>query len=383
MSKRLLTQEVGSLAKPTWRVEGVRNGEVTDQHIEQATEQAAWLGLEPEATRFDFLRIQDDFRCGQAECADEARDQLRYQAARFAVALQEKAGIDILYDGEQDRSEMYQHAIEGTDGFEWRGRLRAFDNKSYRKAACVSNPSLKFPWHTAEVERLGELTDRPIKVPITGAYTLADWSFDEFYEPRGLPKQEARHQLVLSLARQVVRPNIQSLLEQGVEWIQIDEPAATTKPNEVPLFVEAFNESTRDLLGKFGVHVCFSDYSQLFPHVAGLENCQQFSLEFANRDGRELGRDAAHRPAYETLQDLVAHCPDTSVGLGVTSVHEDAIEWPELVRDRILRAVDLAGDPTRIYPSPDCGLRTRSWPVAYDKLCATAEGAHLARDALQ
>ena len=374
MSELLLTQEVGSLAKPDWRISAVRDGVLTDAHIADAVAWAERLGIDPDWTDTSFHRYQEWLRCGDSTCNDGAITGIKDDAARFAVALQEKAGIDIVYDGEQDRSEMYEYAVARTNGFDWRGRVRAFDNKSYRKAAVVSDVSPKEPWHEWEVARLQDNTTHPIKVPITGAYTLAAWSYDEHYGDR--------RQFVGALARDVIRPNIEQLLEAGVEWIQIDEPAATTVPEEVGLFVESFNEATRDLIGKFSVHICFSDYSRLFPYVSELENCDQFSLEFANRDGRELGTDKAQRPAYKILGQLAEYCPDASVGLGVTSVHDDILETPQLVRDRVLRAVDIIGDPAKVFPSPDCGLRTRSWDVAFDKLRVTSEGTALARQAL-
>lgn len=147
--------------------------------------------------------------------------------------------------------------------------------------------------------------------------------------------------------------------------------------------MEAYNRSVAGLIGGFSVHICFSDYSLLFPHVDQLENCSQFSLEFANRDGRELGTDKAHRPAYEILGQFRDHRPDVAIGLGVTSVHDNDVEFPELVRDRVLRAVEIVDDPTKVFPSPDCGLRTRSWEIAYKKLQATVEGTQLAKQALE
>lgn len=385
MSDILLTQEVGSLAKPSWRVQPVNGQPVTDAHIDEATEWGERLGFDP-AESTELLRAAQQ---EGAPLHPEDREAVKLLAARYAIRLQEKAGLDILYDGEQDRPEMYQDIVSKATGFEPRGRLRAFDNKSFLKYAVVELPGIDQPGYDDEFARIRGETEKIVKVPITGPYTVADWSFDEYYRQsvkrggRGLPQADAKRAFVLDVAERVVRPNIASLIEAGAEWIQIDEPAATTKPNEVPLFVEAFNRSIAGLAGKFSVHICFSDYSLLFPHVEKLENCSQFSLEFANRDGRELGTDAASRPAYEILNEFKAHTPDTAIGLGVTSVHDNDVETVPLVRDRVLRAVDILGDPGLVYPSPDCGLRTRGWAVAYEKLSATVEGTHLARDVLQ
>ena len=73
---------------------------------------------------------------------------------------------------------------------------------------------------------------------------------------------------------------------------------------------------------------------------------------------------------------------DPILGLGVLDIHTDFIEPPELVRDRILYAVDVFGDPARIHVCPDCGLRTRSWDVAYEKLRNMVEGTRLAEESL-
>lgn len=100
------------------------------------------------------------------------------------------------------------------------------------------------------------------------------------------------------------------------------------------------------------------------------------------KPGIKLGLGAAHRPAYKILNELKKHNPYSSVGLGVTSVHEDYLEPPELIRDRVLWAGDLLGNPSKVYPSPDCGLRTRSWSIAYEKLSRTIDGTNLAKQEL-
>ena len=130
------------------------------------------------------------------------------------------------------------------------------------------------------------------------------------------------------------------------------------------------------------MHICFSDYSALWPAVLELEDCLELQLEFANRDSRELGTTDADRPGYvETLRLFKEH-GYPGVGLGVLDIHSDFIEPAELVRDRILYAVDVLDDPSRIQINPDCGLRTRSWDVVYEKLANMVAGTRLAEEAL-
>ena len=73
----------------------------------------------------------------------------------------------------------------------------------------------------------------------------------------------------------------------------------------------------------------------------------------------------------------------SNYGLGVVDVHTDFIEPPELIKDRILCAAKMIGDPSRIHVSPDCGLRTRSWEISFRKLKNMVLGAVLAREALK
>jgi len=106
----------------------------------------------------------------------------------------------------------------------------------------------------------------------------------------------------------------------------------------------------------------------------------EIHLEYANRDSEELGTTPSKRFGYEVLADLRG--TSFIVGLGVLHIHTDFIEPPELVRDRILYAVDVIGDPGRIMVSPDCGLRTRTWEVTFAKLRNMVEGVEMAKKVL-
>jgi len=377
-----ITHEVGSLAKPNWRVKAGRGVPFTPQDIEDAITWGKKLGLYHEPL-LEILK--------KKIITTKEKAEVMLWASKYALRLIEHAGVDIVYDGEQNRSEMYQHAVDNSEGFVPRGLVRSFDNKYYQKAACVSKPKLKKPWHVDEFLNLQKLTKRKIKIPITGAYTIAAWSFDEYYAKNVLElgsvkalasREKARRQFIIDVARNLLRPNIKKLLEHGAQWIQIDEPAATTIPSEVALFVESFNESIKGLKGEFSVHICFSDYNLLFPHIQKMENCSQYDLELSNRDSKELGTKEGDRPGYEILKSFKKFGIESRIGLGVTDIHSDFIESPELIRDRILYATKILGNPLLVNPSPDCGLRTRTWEVAYTKLSNQTAGARLAEKVL-
>lgn len=319
------------------------------------------------------------------------KEKIVWWSCLYAVKLQEVAGLDIVYNGEQNRSEMYQYAVALSEGFVFRGLVRSFDNKYYQKAACIARPKVKKPWHVDELLQLNGLTSKQIKIPITGAYTIAAWSFDEHYSKKaqslGSKKafkgiRKARRAFILDIAKNLIRPNIKKLLDQGAKWIQIDEPAATTIPGEVDLFVESFNESIRGLKGEFSVHICYSDYNLLFPHIKNMKNCSQYALELSNRDSTKTGTKEGDRPGYEILKLFKKYRIPSRIGLGVTDIHRDFIEPPELIRDRILYSAKILGDSRLINPTPDCGLRTRTWEVSFKKLENMVQGTRLAEKSL-
>jgi len=244
----------------------------------------------------------------------------------------------------------------------------------------VSKVGFRKPYHLDEFVYVRDHARRKIKVPVTGPYTIADWSFNEYYQKRlagkyadlSELKSEAKREFVLDVAKEVIGPNLVSLVNAGAEWIQLDEPALTTKPDEVPFFVEAFNECTQGIVCKLSVHICYGDYALLYPHILELRNCSQLALEFANRDNESRG-------AYDLLKLMKEYNDPREVGLGVVDVHVDEIESPQLIRDRIAYAARILGTPDRIFVNPDCGLRTRTWDVAYAKLCNIVKGAEMAR----
>jgi 5-methyltetrahydropteroyltriglutamate--homocysteine methyltransferase len=375
---RFLTREIGSLAKPSWRVKTFAGRPLDDADFAEAERWGRKLNVDGHEGLVEGLRA-----------GTLSRDEIDDWAAVYAVRLLEQAGLDVVYDGEQRRTEMYDHVAAFARGFEPRGTVRSFDNKYYAKAAVVEPPSADGPQDVEEYRFVAAHTDRTVKVPLTGAYTMVDWSYDEHYALEGAlgasaqRRYEARRRFVADVAERVIRPNVEGLVAAGAGWIQIDEPAATTKPHEVPLVVEGFNAALRGIAaGRKSMHICFSDYSALWPAVLELDDCLELQLEFANRDSRELGTREEDRPGYADTLRLFKEHAYPNVGLGVLDIHSDFVEPAELVRDRILYAVDVLGDPSRVQVNPDCGLRTRSWDLVYEKLTNMVEGTRLAEHAL-
>ena len=381
---RFPTREIGSLAKPGWRVKAIASRPLEERDVEEAQRWGGRLGVEGAEELIEILRKGGGF-------TERERQKIHDYAALYGIRLLERAGLDAVYDGEQRRSEMYDHVVRHARGFESRGTVRSFDNKYYTKAAVVEKPLVERPYDLQEFEFVRSHTDRTVKVPFTGAYTIVDWSYDEHYASSNgsmlgaaaKERSRARRRFGMDVAREVVRPNVLGLVEAGAEWVQIDEPAATTRPEEVPLVVETFNATREGVRARASMHICFSDYNSLFPHIEALDDCYELQLEFSNRDSRGPGTRAEDRPGYDVLGKFASFASEWAgkVGLGVIDIHTNFIEPPELVRDRILYAARVLG-PERLEVNTDCGLRTRTWEVSLEKLRNMVEGARLAEKEL-
>ncbi|MEM3641946.1 MAG: hypothetical protein QXH37_08515, partial [Candidatus Bathyarchaeia archaeon] len=129
MDKLFLTQEVGSLAKPRWRVKGYSGEPLSEEEIAEAME---W-GRKLEIENFDLL-----IKLLRENRSPDKRKALLEWSAIYALKFFEKAGLDIVFDGEQWRSEMYEHVLKNAEGFKFLGYVKSFDYRYFNKAACIS-----------------------------------------------------------------------------------------------------------------------------------------------------------------------------------------------------------------------------------------------------
>lgn len=380
MDKLFPTQEIGSLAKPNWRVLAFRGAGVEGKDFSEAKYWGKKLNIDGYERLLELLKAED---------SDEKRRAVREWSAIYALRFLESAGLDYVYDGEQWRTEMYEALVKEVKGFKFVGHVRSWDNKYYRKASVVDEIEWVRPIYVDEFLFTRKNARRKLKVPFTGPYTVMDWSFNEYYQRKladsytdpGALKKKANEDLLFDIARKLVRPEIQALVQAGADWIQIDEPALSTQPGkeQVSLFVQAINEALDGIDCKFSLHVCYStDYKTLFPELLDAKKITQYAFEFANRDSNRRGD--RRRTGYDVLGLLSQLKAGKEMGVGVVDVHEDTVEPPALIKERILYASRLLGDPELVYVNPDCGLRTRSWRVSYSKLVNMVHGAEMARD---
>ena len=367
------TQEIGSLAKPRWQLLGQRGEPLDDAAKAEFTRWNERLkfadGAEPKVARF---------LAGHSR--EVGATHVKDWGALFALRYFESVGLNRVYDGEARRIEMYEAAIRQMRGFQFLGHVRSFDNKYYLKAAGTGEVKIDRPYHLEEFDFVKAHAKAIPKLPVTGPYTLADWSYNEYYLGRQSgwkgrkARRNAQREFVVEIARNAIRPTLAALIERGCTVIQIDEPAAGTHPDEADIVADGFNAATEGLDATFSMHICFSDYRSLFPALMEAKKCRQWVWEFANRD-------TADRDGYEVLRMFQEYGDTREVGLGVLDVHRDEVETAEKVADRISRATKILGDPARLWINPDCGLRTRTLSVAYQKLEAMSKGAEIARKA--
>jgi len=282
------------------------------------------------------------------------------QATREVLALQEQLGIDLLVDGEMDRGDMTTFFADRIEGMEVSGLVRAYGNRYYHKPVLVGEVRRTAPMTVERFRFAQGATGKPVKAVLTGPYTLMDWSFDEYYP--------SREEACLALA-EVIREEAEDLLAAGARDIQIDEPAISARPEELPLATRALSIVTAKLRGKARTwaHICYGDFLPVLDAIVQLP-VDGLLLELANSE-------------FDVLEALACSLPsDRILGAGVLDVHSHLVETPEEVRGRIERVLEVL-PADRVWLNPDCGLKTRSMEEAHGKLTSLVLAARAVREA--
>jgi len=301
-----------------------------------------------------LLAARRKYRRGQLD--REVLRELERQATQEWIRRQEELGLDLLVDGEQYRADLVTFFAEELDGFRMAGLVRAFGNRYYRKPVVIAPVGRRHPLLVEWFRFAQSLTSKPVKAVLTGPYTLAEWSFNEYYP--------ARRDLISDLAR-VLREEAQDLVRAGARYLQIDEPAIHSRPEEdFELARAALAHITEDLGVYTIVHICYGDVARIYPDMLRLA-VDQIALALANT-------------RFTLLEVFRTHPFTRDVGLGVIDVTRHRVETVEEVVSGIQRALEVF-PPHRVHLSPDCGLRTCTMEEAVAKLEAMVEAARLVR----
>lgn len=266
------------------------------------------------------------------------------RATRETIALQEELGLDVLVDGEMYRGDMATYFAENTDGFAVSGLVRSYGNRYYRKPILTGPVRRRGPITVAWWKWAQSLTKKPMKAIITGPYTMMDWSFDEHYA--------SRREACLDLAR-ALHEEVRDLEAAGARWIQIDEPALSVRVDELDLAIAAMAIVTEGIRARTLTHICYGTFEQIYPRLLDLA-VDEFDLAMADTGF--------------ALVDHFGKHPFTKIfGLGVFDVHTHVVEPVASMRAGIEKTLRYL-PPERVTVVPDCGLKTRTWDEAKDKL---------------
>jgi 5-methyltetrahydropteroyltriglutamate--homocysteine methyltransferase len=283
-------------------------------------------------------------RLARGEISRDELRELELRATREWIEFQNSIDIDLVVDGEQYRGDMVAFFAEELPGFEIGGLVRSYGNRYYRKPIATSAVGRDRPVTVDWWKYAQSLTEVPVKGMLTGPYTICDWSFNEHYA--------TRRDFVVDLAK-VIRDEALDLEAAGARFIQIDEPAASTRLDELDLVIEAMGVVTGPLSVHTITHICYGDFHRAYPKMLEIP-VDQIDLEFANSE-------------YSLLDDFSEHPFTKVLGLGVVDVHSHRIEPVEEIAEGIRRALKhLPAD--RIFVDPDCGLKTRTPDEAKQKL---------------
>lgn len=301
-----------------------------------------------------LLKARADFT--QGKIGSTELEEVEKRATEFWIRKQEELGLDVLVDGEMYRGDMVAYFADHLSGFEQGGLVRSYGNRYYHKPIIVDEVKWKGPVTVEWWQYAQRLTSKPVKGMLTGAYTLMDWSFNEFYP--------ARRNTCLALAVEV-RKEVEALIRAGCKIIQIDEPAVSVRPDELPLAIKAMQMTTRNLEAYFITHICYGDFESIYPGMLDLA-VDNFDLEMSNS-----GLDMLRLFTKSTFTKDISY--------GVADVHSHVVEEPSMVEHRLKEGLKVLAREN-VWVDPDCGLKTRTVGEAIAKLEAVVSVARALRN---
>ena len=286
-------------------------------------------------------------------------------ATLLAVRDQERAGLDIVTDGEQRResySNRFATALEGID-IDNPGTTINRSGKPIQVPRVVGKIRRLRAVEARDVVILRASTDRTIKATVPGPFTMGKQVQDDFYGD-----EEA---MTMDYAA-AVNAEIKDLFAAGADIVQVDEPWMQQHPDKARAYgLQALDIALAGVKGTVAVHLCFGYAAVVHDKPAGYS----FLSELDRSKAQQISIEAAQpRLDYAILDKLASK----TIILGVIDLSNLAIETPEQVADRIRRALPYV-PPERMIIAPDCGMKYLPREVAFAKMVAMVEGARIAR----
>jgi 5-methyltetrahydropteroyltriglutamate--homocysteine methyltransferase len=344
MAERLLpTTVVGSYPQPDWLID--REG---------------LSGIVPRTDRSDLWRVDPALLAAAQE-----------DATRLAIGAMERAGIDVITDGEIRRESYSNRFATALDGVDTTNPAQVLSRAGIATPVprIVGRVARSRPVEVADMEFLRAHTTHRAKITLPGPFTLSQQAKDEFY---GDPEQ-----LVMDLAA-ALNEEAHDLVRAGADVIQLDEPWVRQNPDLARhLAVAGIDRALQGIEVQTVVHVCFG-YAAIVPGSAKPAG-YAFLGELAACAADQISIEAAQpRLDLGILRELAGK----QVALGVLDLADPQAETPDVVAARI-RAGLVHVAAADLVPAPDCGMKYLPAGRAFAKLQALARGAAIVRAELE
>jgi 5-methyltetrahydropteroyltriglutamate--homocysteine methyltransferase len=334
----LPTSLVGSYPQPEWLIDRQK-----------------LAGRFPPRTRAKELwRVAPEF-------LEEAQDD----ATILAIRDQERAGLDIITDGEIRRESYSNRFATALEGVDIDNPGTALDRSGHPNPVprVVGRIRRKHPVEVRDVQFLRSNTDRLIKVTVPGPYTMSQQAQNDFYKNED--------ELAMDYAA-AVNEEIKDLFAAAADVVQIDEPYMQARPEKARRYgLAALNRALDGISGKTAVHLCFGYAAIIHERPPGYA----FLAELADSRVQQISIETAQSSLDCSVLEQM---PGKQIILGVLDLSTNEIETPEVVAARIRRALPYVS-AERIIVAPDCGLKYLPRDVAFGKMKAMVHGARLVR----
>jgi 5-methyltetrahydropteroyltriglutamate--homocysteine methyltransferase len=339
---RLVTTVVGSYPQPAWLIDRERLG----------------TRLPPRVRARELWRVPEPH-------LEEAQDD----ATRIAVRDMERAGVDVVSDGEMRRESYSNRFATALDGVDLDKPGVALDRTGHENPVPrVTGPIRRSrPVEVRDIEFLRSITDRRVKITVPGPFTMAQQAQDDFYGDG--------RSLALAYA-EAVNDELKDLKAAGADVVQIDEPYLQARPEPAREYaLEAIERALDGIEGETVLHTCFG-----YAHIV---HTRLPGYPFL----RELNKCAATHLSLEAAQpsldpEVLRDVSDKAIVLGVLDLGSSEAETADVVAHRIRRALTVV-PPERLVVAPDCGMKYLPRELAFRKLEAMVAGARLVEEDLE
>jgi 5-methyltetrahydropteroyltriglutamate--homocysteine methyltransferase len=304
----------------------------------------------PRVRARELWRVEESF-------LKEAQDD----ATVLAIRAQERAGIDIVTDGEIRRESYSNRFATALEGVDIDNPGTALDRSGHPNPVprIVGKIRRKHAVEVNDLLFLKNNTGRKTKITVPGPFTMSQQAQNDFYKS---PEEAAMDYAV------AVNAEIKDLFAAGADVVQIDEPYMQARPEKAREYgLKALNRALQDIDGVTAVHICFGYAAIIHERPAGYN----FLPELAGSPVKQI--------SIETAQSnldcsVLASLKNKKIMVGCIDLSDMKIETPEVVVARLKKALQHV-KPEDVIVAPDCGMKYLPREVAFGKLQAMVEGA--------